>query len=64
MCLDSQAYTTVIRVTFGLNGMSDDDAILSLFEETIQRMTVEGVPGACLVDFFPIRKLFILNREE
>ena len=54
--LGSQAYTTVIRTTFGLNIVSDDDEIIPLFDETLKRMVAEGAPGACPVDLFPARE--------
>ena len=55
--LNSQAYTTLIRVTYGLNVLSDDDVLISLFGETLDRVVGEGAPGACPVDLFPIREL-------
>ena len=52
----SQAYTTLVRVTYGLNVVSDDDAIVALFGESLDCIVKEGAPGASILDLFPIRE--------
>ena len=52
----SQTYTTLIRVTYGLNVVSDDDELVSMFGETLRRLVELGTPGASPLDLFPCRK--------
>lgn len=51
-----QAYTTLIRLTYGLNVVSDNDDLISIFAETIFQLIKEGTPGISIIDLFPIRK--------
>ena len=55
--LDSAAYSTVFRVTYGINVDSDEDGLVSLFGETTNRIVQEGSPGFTLIDLFPLRQL-------
>ena len=34
----------------------DDDDLVSLFGETLNRVVEEGAPGVCMIDLFPFRK--------
>ena len=51
----------MLRVTYGLNVASDDDSLISLSGETMERLMHEGPPGACTVDLLPIRKYSLYN---
>ena len=46
----------MIRVTYGLNVMKDDEELVSLFGETLERIMETGSPGASTIDFFPFRE--------
>ena len=59
--ISSQAYTTLIRLTYGLNVVSDDDELISIFAETVFRLIKEGTPGVSIIDLFPIRESFSAN---
>ena len=51
----SATYTTLIRMTYGINVVSDDDVLVALIGETLNRLVAEGPPGASPIDFFPLR---------
>lgn len=53
--IDRQAYSTIIRVTYGLND-SGEDSLSLVFEEALRRLMEEGAPGTSIIDHFPIRK--------
>ena len=53
-----QTYTTLVRVTYGLNVESDEDVLISLIGETLTRIVDEGIPGSCIVDVLPLREHF------
>ena len=55
----SQAYTTLVRVTYGISVYSDDDVLVSLFGETQNRIVDEGTPGASMIDLFPLREFWV-----
>ena len=50
------AYTLLFRVTYGIIVNSDDDVLLSSFQEVLDCIVDEGPPGASIIDLFPIRK--------
>lgn len=60
---DSQAYTTIIRVTYGLNVLTDADGddFISIFAEAIRRVIAEGLSSAELIDLFPVRECRTCN---
>lgn len=58
-----QAYTTIVRVTYGLNVASDDDELISIFAETLHRIVLEGVPGVAPLDLFPFCEFRINKRH-
>ena len=43
-------------MTYGLSITSDDDDIITLFDEALARVVPEGAPGACIIDLFPFRE--------
>ena len=43
-------------MTYGLDVGSEDDALISIFGEALDRIVEEGAPGLCTIDLFPIRK--------
>lgn len=53
----SSAFTTIFRVTYGLNlNLGENDGYISLFQTAAARVVAEGVPGACPIDLFPLRE--------
>ena len=60
MALRRLVYSTLFRLTYGIDVDRDDDVIISLFSEALERLVSEGAPGACPVDLFPLRKLRLL----
>ena len=56
LILCSQAYTAIVGMTYGLSITSDDDDIITLFDEALARVVPEGAPGACIIDLFPFRE--------
>ena len=50
------AYTLLFRVTYGIIVNSDNDVLLSSFQEVLECIVDEGPPGASIIDLFPIRK--------
>ena len=50
------SYSTLFQVTYGIDVEGDEDAVISLFAESLSRLVEEGPPGARMVDFLPFRK--------
>ncbi|GJJ11036.1 hypothetical protein Clacol_005267 [Clathrus columnatus] len=46
----------VLEVTYGIEATSEEDPLLVLSENTVQRVTEAGIPGTYLVDIFPVLK--------
>ena len=51
----SQAFTTIMRVTYGLTNGADDEELFSMFVVALKRVVDEGAPGATMIDMFPFR---------
>ncbi|GJJ11049.1 hypothetical protein Clacol_005280 [Clathrus columnatus] len=47
---------SILEVTYGIEAISEEDPLLVLSENTIQRVTEAGIPGTYLVDIFPTLK--------
>ena len=45
-----------MRIGYGIAVQESDDPYISIAEETLNGLAEAGIPGAFLVDFFPILK--------
>lgn len=52
----SKAFTTIMRVTYGLDNATDNHDLFSMFSVALKRVVDEGAPGATMIDHFPFRK--------
>ena len=55
----SQTYTTLMRMTYGISVVSDDDVLVAMIGETLNRVVSEGPPGTCMIDLFPFREFSV-----
>ena len=57
----SQVRSSIVRLTYGFEASEDDDAVVSLFGETVDRLFGEGPPGVNTIDFFPFREFSVYH---
>lgn len=49
-----------MNITYGLDVLPENDPHIAIAEASLEGTTAAAVPGAFLVDFFPVRKhLFV-----
>ena len=52
----SQAFTTIMRVAYGLDNAAENKELLGMFTVALKRVVDEGAPGATMIDLFPLRE--------